>query len=118
MKANLKTLLPLVTAAISCTLSLAAGATDNDSSDSDSHFSSNFTPIVKEVRKAVLNLSKDDLKNYGKILRTPCVTGPEFGGMGVHLMRLAMDSIRHEPRPGGGNILTLTRSRVAKAKEG
>ncbi len=40
------------------------------------------------------------------------------GGMGVHLMRLAMDSIRHEPRPGGGNILTLTRSRVAKAKEG
>jgi serine/threonine-protein kinase RsbW len=40
------------------------------------------------------------------------------GGMGVHLMRLAMDSIRHEPRSGGGNILTLTRSRVAKAKEG
>jgi serine/threonine-protein kinase RsbW len=40
------------------------------------------------------------------------------GGMGVYLMRRAMDSIRHEPRPGGGNILTLTRSRVAKAKEG
>ena len=87
MKPNLKTILPLVTAAISCTLSLAAGATDNDSSaDSDSHFSSNFTPIVKEVRKAVLNLSKDDLKNYGKILRTPCVTGPDFGAMGVHLI--------------------------------
>lgn len=40
------------------------------------------------------------------------------GGMGVHLMRLAMDTIRHRPRPGGGNILTLTRSRVARPKEG
>jgi serine/threonine-protein kinase RsbW len=40
------------------------------------------------------------------------------GGMGIHLIRLATDSIRHRPRPGGGNILTLTRSRVAKAKEG
>jgi hypothetical protein len=87
MKANLKTILPLVTAAISCTLSLAAGATDNDfSADGDRHFSSNFTPIVNEVRRAVLNLSKDDLKNYGKVLRTPCVSGPDFGAMGVHLI--------------------------------
>lgn len=39
------------------------------------------------------------------------------GGMGVHLMRLAMDTIEHRDRPGGGNILTLTRSRV-RAKEG
>ncbi len=31
------------------------------------------------------------------------------GGMGVHLMRLATDSITHRPRPGGGNILTMTR---------
>src|SRR5574338_75362 len=54
MKANLKTtILPALTAAISCTLSLAAGATDNSSSgDNDSHFSSNFTPIVNDVRKA------------------------------------------------------------------
>jgi serine/threonine-protein kinase RsbW len=40
------------------------------------------------------------------------------GGMGVHLMRLAADSIDHRPRPGGGNILTLTRSRVPRSKEG
>jgi serine/threonine-protein kinase RsbW len=40
------------------------------------------------------------------------------GGMGVHLMRLAMDRIEHRPRPGGGNILMLTRSRVGRAKEG
>lgn len=40
------------------------------------------------------------------------------GGMGIHLIRLAMDSVRYRPRPGGGNILTLRRSRVAKAKEG
>ena len=87
MKANLKTILPLVTAAISCTLSLAAGATDNDySADSDRHYSSNFTPIVNEVRRAVLNLKKEDLKNYGAILKTPCVSGPDFGAMGVHLI--------------------------------
>jgi anti-sigma regulatory factor (Ser/Thr protein kinase) len=40
------------------------------------------------------------------------------GGMGIHLMRLATDSIEHRPRPGGGNILTLTRSRARRAKEG
>lgn len=40
------------------------------------------------------------------------------GGMGVHLMRLATDSIVHRPRPGGGNILTITRSRVPRSKEG
>jgi serine/threonine-protein kinase RsbW len=39
------------------------------------------------------------------------------GGMGIHLMRLATDSMEHRPRPGGGNILTLTRSRV-RPKEG
>lgn len=55
---------------------------------------------------------------------TPDLTIPPHrrrpGGMGIHLMRLAMDSVQHRPRPGGGNILTLTRSRVAKttAKEG
>lgn len=31
------------------------------------------------------------------------------GGMGIHLMRQASDSIVHRPRPGGGNILTITR---------
>jgi serine/threonine-protein kinase RsbW len=31
------------------------------------------------------------------------------GGMGVHLMRLATDELTHAPRPGGGNILTMTR---------
>jgi anti-sigma regulatory factor (Ser/Thr protein kinase) len=39
------------------------------------------------------------------------------GGMGIHLMRLATDSIEHRARPGGGNILTLTRSRVRHPKE-
>ena len=40
------------------------------------------------------------------------------GGMGIHLMRLGTDSIEHRPRPDGGNILTLTRSRARRAKEG
>ena len=88
MKANLKSpFLPLLTAAISCALPLAAGATDQGhSSDNDRHYSSNFTPIVNEVRRAVLSLSKEDLAKYGSILKTPCVTGPEFGAMGVHLI--------------------------------
>lgn len=32
------------------------------------------------------------------------------GGMGIHLIRMAVDTVDHRPRPGGGNILTLTRT--------
>jgi serine/threonine-protein kinase RsbW len=39
------------------------------------------------------------------------------GGMGIHLMRLATDRLEHRTRPGGGNILTLTRSRFRRSKE-
>lgn len=39
------------------------------------------------------------------------------GGMGVHLIRSAVDSMEHRPRPGGGNILVLTRSRTPRLKE-
>ena len=39
------------------------------------------------------------------------------GGMGVHLIRLAMDEVRHAPRPGGGNILTLARRLDPRPKE-
>jgi serine/threonine-protein kinase RsbW len=39
------------------------------------------------------------------------------GGMGVHLVRLATDSLVHRPRPDGGNILTLTRARARRLKE-
>ena len=39
------------------------------------------------------------------------------GGMGIHLIRLATDSIAHQPRAGGGNILTLTRSLDPRPKE-
>jgi serine/threonine-protein kinase RsbW len=41
------------------------------------------------------------------------------GGMGVHLMRHATDSISYRPRPGGGNILTMVRSLApGRRKEG
>ena len=88
MKAKLMTpVLPLLAAAVACTVSFAAKAADEGfSSEHDRHYSSNFTPIVNEVRRAVLSLSKKDLENYGKVLKTPCVTGPEFGAMGVHLI--------------------------------
>jgi serine/threonine-protein kinase RsbW len=39
------------------------------------------------------------------------------GGMGIHLIRLATDSMVHRARPGGGNILTLTRSLDPRPKE-
>jgi serine/threonine-protein kinase RsbW len=39
------------------------------------------------------------------------------GGMGVHLIRLAMDEVRHSPRPGGGNILTMARRLDPRPKE-
>jgi serine/threonine-protein kinase RsbW len=45
----------------------------------------------------------------------PLVRHP--GGMGVHLMRLSTDRLEHRARPGGGNILTLTRSLDPRPKE-
>lgn len=39
------------------------------------------------------------------------------GGMGIHLMRLATDSVAHARRPGGGNILTLARRLDPRPKE-
>ena len=51
----------------------------------------------------------------------PDVTTPpesrQPGGMGIHLMRLATDSVTHSPRPGGGNILTLRRRLDPRPKE-
>jgi serine/threonine-protein kinase RsbW len=47
-------------------------------------------------------------------------TAPEQrrpGGMGVHLIRQAMDEVRHAPRPGGGNILTMARRLDPRPKE-
>jgi serine/threonine-protein kinase RsbW len=39
------------------------------------------------------------------------------GGMGLHLIRLATDSMTYRPRAGGGNILTLIRSLDPRPKE-
>jgi serine/threonine-protein kinase RsbW len=39
------------------------------------------------------------------------------GGMGIHLIREATDRLEHEPRPGGGNILTLDRRLDPRPKE-
>lgn len=85
MKANLnRPILTLLATAISCALPLVASATDQ--ADTDRHYSSNFQPIVERVRQAVLSLPKSELAKYGAILKTPCVTGPEYGAMGVHLI--------------------------------
>jgi serine/threonine-protein kinase RsbW len=39
------------------------------------------------------------------------------GGMGIHLIRQATDSLEYRARRGGGNILTLTRSLDPRPKE-
>jgi anti-sigma regulatory factor (Ser/Thr protein kinase) len=39
------------------------------------------------------------------------------GGMGIHLVRLAMDTIDHSPRAGGGNILVMSRRLDPRPKE-
>jgi anti-sigma regulatory factor (Ser/Thr protein kinase) len=39
------------------------------------------------------------------------------GGMGVHLARLCVDTMTHQPRPGGGNRLTLVRRLDTSGKE-
>lgn len=39
------------------------------------------------------------------------------GGMGIHLMRESTDALDHSPRPGGGNILTMSRRLDRTAKE-
>ena len=43
------------------------------------------------------------------------VRGP--GGMGLHLIRLATDRVDYRPRDGGGNILTMTRTKERRSKE-
>jgi serine/threonine-protein kinase RsbW len=35
------------------------------------------------------------------------------GGLGVHMVRQVMDAVRHEPRPGGGNVVTIEKHRKA-----
>jgi len=103
MKATLKnTILPLMTAT-SCVLSLGAAAADhqaNFSSDNDSrHYSSNFTPLVNKVREVVLGFSRKEIEAYNKA-KTPCVTGPEFGAMGVHFINTDnMDGILDVNKP-------------------
>lgn len=43
------------------------------------------------------------------------VRGP--GGMGIRLMRLATETMTYRPRPGGGNILAMTRALTPPPKE-
>jgi hypothetical protein len=98
MKANLKKpMLTVLAAAISCALPLIAGATDQ--ADTDTHYSRNFTPIVNKVRDVVLGFSRKQIEAYNKA-KTPCVTGPEFGAMGVHFINTDnMDGILDVNKP-------------------
>ncbi len=93
-----KPILPLLTAAIACALPLAAGATDHDSQDSW-RYPSSFAPIVAKVREVVLSFTKEEVAKYSKA-KTPCVTGPEFGAMGVHFINTDnMDGVLDVEKP-------------------
>jgi hypothetical protein len=98
MNANLKKpILPLLTAAVSLALPLVAGATDQ--ANSSDHSASNFAPLVNKVREVVLGFSRQEIQAYNKA-RTPCVTGPEFGAMGVHFINTDhMDGILDVNKP-------------------
>jgi hypothetical protein len=70
-------------------LPLAAAATDHQAQlaghDAERHSGGwNYAPLVRKVREVVFGLTHKDLKEY--VGRTPCVSGPEFGAMGVHLI--------------------------------
>ena len=96
MKTTLKN--PIL-AAIACALPLAAGATDQGSQN-NFHNPSSYSPIVNKVRDIVLSFTKEEVKKYGEIARTPCVTGPEFGAMGVHLINVEnMDGVLDITKP-------------------
>ena len=91
-------ILPLLAAAISCALPLTAGATDHDSNDSY-HYPSSFSPIIAKVRDVVLSFTKEEVAKYSKA-KTPCVTGPEFGAMGVHFINTDnMDGVLDVNKP-------------------
>jgi serine/threonine-protein kinase RsbW len=49
----------------------------------------------------------------------PDVDGPTAlpGGMGIHLIRAATDAVLHQPRDGGGNVLTLVRTLGRRQQE-
>jgi serine/threonine-protein kinase RsbW len=66
------------------------------------------------------------LEDAARTFDPTAVAGPDLsvppqhrrpGGMGIHLTRLAMDTIEHSPRPGGGNILAMTRRLDRRPKE-
>jgi hypothetical protein len=99
MKANLnRPILTLLASAMTCALPLVAGAADQ--ADTDRHYSSNFAPIVERVRQAVLSLPKTELAKYGAILKTPCVSGPDYGAMGVHLINAEnVDAVVNVDKP-------------------
>jgi anti-sigma regulatory factor (Ser/Thr protein kinase) len=77
---------------------------------------------VKVVGEDIVITVSDDAPTVDPtLIAEPDVTVPperrEPGGMGLHLMRLATDEIRHSPRPGGGNILTMARRLDPRPKE-
>ena len=77
---------------------------------------SEFSPLVKKVHDATVRYSKDInfalTKEKGWAVATPCVSGPDHGAMGIHVVRgsriadgildpTAPESLIYEPLPNG-----------------
>ena len=77
---------------------------------------SEFSPLVRKVHDATVRYSKDInfalTKEKGWAVATPCVSGPDHGAMGIHVVRgsriadgildpTAPESLIYEPLPNG-----------------
>ena len=95
---------------------LAAGTGDYtpDSMDHGDHHSSSHSPLVKKVHDANLRFTNINvaLSDPTWDARTTCVSGPETGAMGVHLVNFgrtkdgiidpeAPEALIYEPLPNG-----------------
>jgi hypothetical protein len=113
----MKPILPLLIA-MPLTLPLAAAATDQAAyfADPDSqhalHWKHSRSPLVEKVRNATRRFKNINVPlGEGWIVATPCVSGPNAGAMGIHLLlpsRLDAvldadepEALIYEPLPNG-----------------
>lgn len=61
------------------------------------------------------------VRDYGRVverskIKSRDLTDVRPGGLGVHIMNECMDEVHYSPAEGGGTLLTMTRTTMAKSK--
>ncbi len=99
---------------------LAAGAVDYtpDYRGHDDHHGVHDSALVEKVRNAAKKFANPDslLSKPGWIVGTGCVSGPDTGAMGVHIVNIGLtkdgvldpqypEAFIYEPQPNGGTVL-------------